>query len=103
MLWLGIVYLGALFALLAQQGSVETPALFWLALVISADNLSGGIAIRNANLAEMLLPAAFAVLTGILIVFIGRYTLAKLPKVKTVDAIATALANSTQHDPDPAR
>ncbi|NEQ30708.1 MAG: sodium-dependent bicarbonate transport family permease [Leptolyngbya sp. SIO4C5] len=52
--------------------------------------LSGGIAIRNANLAEMLLPALFAVVTGILIVFIGRHTLARLPKVKTVDAIATA-------------
>lgn len=52
--------------------------------------LSGGIAIRNANLGEMLLPALFAVLIGILIVIIGRYTLAKLPKVKTVDAIATA-------------
>ncbi|HHP7231477.1 MAG TPA: sodium-dependent bicarbonate transport family permease [Xenococcaceae cyanobacterium] len=52
--------------------------------------LSGGIAIRNANLLEMLLPAVFAMVMGILIVFIGRYTLAKLPKVKTVDAIATA-------------
>ena len=52
--------------------------------------LSGGIAIRNANLAEMLLPAAFAVVVGILIVFIGRYTLGMLPKVKVVDAIATA-------------
>ena len=52
--------------------------------------LSGGIAIRNANLAQMLLPAVFAMAVGILIVFIGRYTLAKLPKVKTVDAIATA-------------
>ncbi|MEQ9373474.1 MAG: sodium-dependent bicarbonate transport family permease [Coleofasciculus chthonoplastes F3-SA18-01] len=52
--------------------------------------LSGGIAIRNSNLLEMLLPASFAVIIGILIVFIGRYTLAKLPKVKTVDAIATA-------------
>ncbi|NET80021.1 sodium-dependent bicarbonate transport family permease [Okeania sp. SIO1F9] len=52
--------------------------------------LSGGIAIRNANLLEMLLPAVFAMIVGILIVFIGRYTLAKLPKVKTVDAIATA-------------
>jgi hypothetical protein len=52
--------------------------------------LSGGIAIRNANLVEMLLPALFASLMGILIVFIGRYTLAKLPKVKVVDAIATA-------------
>ncbi|QUY45885.1 sodium-dependent bicarbonate transport family permease (plasmid) [Acaryochloris sp. 'Moss Beach'] len=52
--------------------------------------LSGGIAIRNANLAEMLLPAVFAMVVGILIVFIGRYTLAKMPNVKTVDAIATA-------------
>ena len=52
--------------------------------------LSGGIAIRNANLAEMLLPAIFAMATGIIIVFIGRYTLGMLPKVKTIDAIATA-------------
>lgn len=52
--------------------------------------LSGGMAIRNANLAEMLLPAVCAVAVGILVVFIGRYTLAKLPNVKTVDAIATA-------------
>lgn len=52
--------------------------------------LSGGIAIRNANLTEMLLPAVFAMITGILIVFIGRYTLGIMPKVKIVDAIATA-------------
>nr|WP_263012832.1 sodium-dependent bicarbonate transport family permease [Laspinema sp. D3b] len=52
--------------------------------------LSGGIAVRNGNLAEMILPALFSVVMGVLIVFIGRYTLAKLPNVKTVDAIATA-------------
>ncbi|MEL7408992.1 MAG: sodium-dependent bicarbonate transport family permease [Cyanobacteria bacterium J06558_2] len=52
--------------------------------------LSGGIAIRNANLAEMSLPAIFATTVGLLIVLIGRYTLAKLPSVKVVDAIATA-------------
>ncbi|MGY6529959.1 MAG: sodium-dependent bicarbonate transport family permease [Cyanobacterium sp.] len=52
--------------------------------------LSGGIAIRNSNLTEMLLPAVFAVAIGLIIVFIGRYTLAKLPSVKVVDAIATA-------------
>jgi hypothetical protein len=51
--------------------------------------LSGGIAIRNANLAQMLLPAVFAAVIGIVIVFIARNTLARLPKVKTVDAIAT--------------
>ncbi|MEO1592485.1 MAG: sodium-dependent bicarbonate transport family permease [Cyanobacteria bacterium J06632_22] len=52
--------------------------------------LSGGIAIRNSNLSEMLLPALFATVAGVLIVFIGRYTLAKMPGVRTVDAIATA-------------
>nr|WP_290221557.1 sodium-dependent bicarbonate transport family permease [Trichocoleus desertorum] len=51
--------------------------------------LTGGQAIRNSNLTEMVLPVAFAIAIGILIVFIARYTLAKLPKVKTVDAIAT--------------
>ncbi|NEQ54193.1 MAG: sodium-dependent bicarbonate transport family permease, partial [Leptolyngbya sp. SIO3F4] len=50
----------------------------------------GGIAIRNANLAEMLLPAVFAMIVGVLVVFIGRYTLGLLPKIKVVDAIATA-------------
>ncbi|MEO1670273.1 MAG: sodium-dependent bicarbonate transport family permease [Cyanobacteria bacterium J06631_2] len=52
--------------------------------------LSGGIAIRNANLLDMLLPAVFAMVVGMLIVFMGRYTLGKLPNVKIVDAIATA-------------
>ena len=51
--------------------------------------LSGGIAIREANLAEMLLPALFAVVIGILVVFIARNTLARLPGVKPLDAIAT--------------
>ena len=51
--------------------------------------LSGGVAIREANLAEMLLPAVFAVAIGIAAVFIARYTLAQLPGIKTLDAIAT--------------
>jgi len=58
-------------------------------MLLTKIGLNGGIAIRNSNLADMVLPAAFAVISGILIVFIARYTLAKLPKVKTVDAIAT--------------
>ncbi|BBD66970.1 hypothetical protein NIES4072_57520 [Nostoc commune NIES-4072] len=58
-------------------------------MLLTKIGLNGGIAIRNSNLTEMILPAAFAIVTGILVVFIARYTLAKLPKVKTVDAIAT--------------
>jgi hypothetical protein len=51
--------------------------------------LTGGMAIRNSNLTEMVLPMAFAIVLGILIVFIARYTLARLPRVKVVDALAT--------------
>lgn len=58
-------------------------------MLLTKIGLTGGIAIRNSNLTEMVLPALFAVTVGILVVFIARYTLAKLPKVKTVDAIAT--------------
>jgi hypothetical protein len=58
-------------------------------MLLTKIGLTGGIAIRTSNLTEMVLPALFSVVIGILIVFIARYTLAKLPKVKTVDAIAT--------------
>lgn len=58
-------------------------------MLLTKIGLTGGIAIRNSNLTEMILPAAFAVAVGILVVFIARYTLAKLPNVRTVDAIAT--------------
>jgi hypothetical protein len=63
---------------------------FIIFMLLIKVGLSGGIAIRNANLTEMLLPALFAVVMGILIVFIGRYTLAKLPQIRVVDALATA-------------
>jgi len=58
-------------------------------MLLTKIGLTGGIAIRNSNLTEMVLPMIFAVIVGILVVFIARYTLAKLPKVKVVDAIAT--------------
>ena len=58
-------------------------------MLLTKIGLTGGTAIRNSNLTEMVLPMIFAVITGITIVFIARYTLAKLPKVKVVDAIAT--------------
>ncbi|MDB9314693.1 sodium-dependent bicarbonate transport family permease [Spirulina sp. CS-785/01] len=62
---------------------------FIVFMLLMRVGLKGGIAIREANLAEMLLPAVFAAVIGMLIVFIACNTLAKLPKVKTVDAIAT--------------
>ncbi|APD49321.1 sodium-dependent bicarbonate transport family permease [Synechococcus sp. SynAce01] len=59
---------------------------FFLLLKIG---LSAGIAIRNSNLTEILLPALGAVLIGILIVLISQFTLARLPGIRFTDAIAT--------------
>lgn len=52
--------------------------------------LKGGMEVRNANFTELLLPAIFAVMIGVIIVYLGKYVLAKLPGIKPVDAIATA-------------
>ncbi|MEM9922497.1 MAG: sodium-dependent bicarbonate transport family permease [Cyanobacteria bacterium P01_D01_bin.50] len=88
---LGFLIGGMVVAAVNSRLQVPDPIYkFIVFMLLIKVGLSGGIAIRNANLVEMLLPAVFAVVTGMLIVFIGRYTLAKLPKVKTVDAIATA-------------
>jgi hypothetical protein len=84
---LGGIVIAAFGSRLAIPDAIYKFIVFMLLIKVG---LSGGIAIRNANLTEMLLPALFAVVMGILIVFIGRYTLAKLPGVRTVDAIATA-------------
>ena len=63
---------------------------FIVFMLLMKIGLAGGMKIREAELGEMLLPALFAVIIGVLIVFIGRYTLALLPSVKTEDGIATA-------------
>jgi hypothetical protein len=83
---IGGMIIAALGSELVIPESISTIIVFMLLTKIG---LTGGIAIRNSNLTEMILPVLFAVLTGIVIVFIARYTLGKMPKVKTVDAIAT--------------
>lgn len=88
---LGFLIGGMVLAALGSQLQIPDAIYkFIVFMLLIKVGLSGGIAIRNANLSEMLLPALFAALMGILIVFIGRYTLAKMPRVKVVDAVATA-------------
>jgi len=87
---LGFLIGGMVIAALGTQLVIpESICTIIVFMLLTKIGLTGGIAIRNSNLTEMVLPVTFAVITGILIVFIARYTLAKLPKVKTVDAIAT--------------
>jgi len=88
---LGFLIGGIVVASLGSQLAIPDPVYqFIVFMLLMKVGLTGGQAIRNSNPTEILLPAVFAVATGILIVFIGRYTLAKLPKVKVVDALATA-------------
>jgi len=82
---------GMIVASLGSQLSIPEPVYtFIVFMLLMKVGLTGGQEIRDSNPAEILLPALFAVAIGILIVFIGRYTLAKLPNVKVVDALATA-------------
>jgi len=88
---LGFLIGGMVVAAVNSRLQIPDPVYkFIVFMLLLKVGLSGGIAIRNADLAQMVLPGLFAMIVGILIVFIGRYTLAKLPDVKTVDGIATA-------------
>jgi hypothetical protein len=83
---IGGIIIAALGSELVIPESICTIIVFML---LTKVGLTGGMAIRNSNPTDVLLPAFFAAVTGIVIVFVARYTLGKLPKVKTVDAIAT--------------
>jgi hypothetical protein len=83
---IGGMIIAALGSELIIPESINTIIVFMLLTKIG---LTGGIAIRNSNLLDMLFPMLISIVIGVLVVFIARYTLAKLPKVKVVDAIAT--------------
>ncbi|MGC1306569.1 MAG: sodium-dependent bicarbonate transport family permease [Phormidesmis sp.] len=83
---LGGVVIAALGSELKIPDAIYKIIVFMLLITVG---LEGGISIREANLVEMLLPALFAVIIGILAVFIANYTLGKLPQIRTVDALAT--------------
>ncbi len=88
---LGFLIGGMVVASVGSRLSIPEPVYkFIVFMLLMKVGLTGGQAIRDADLAQILLPALFAVIIGIAIVFIGRYTLCKLPNVKTEDGIATA-------------
>ncbi|MGB7248944.1 MAG: sodium-dependent bicarbonate transport family permease [Phormidesmis sp.] len=88
---LGFLIGGMVVASLGSRLSIPDAAYkFIVFMLLMKVGLTGGQGIRESNLAEILLPALFAVAIGILIVFIGRYTLCKLPSIRTEDGLATA-------------
>ena len=88
---LGFLIGGMVVAAVGSRLTIPDPVYkFIVFMLLMKVGLTGGQAIRDSNLAEILLPAVFAMVTGILVVFIGRYTLCMLPNVKVEDGIATA-------------
>ncbi len=82
---------GILIAALGSQLTIPDAIYrFIVFMLLMAIGLEGGMEIREADLSAMLLPAVFATVLGCVIVLLGRYTLARLPGVKTEDGIATA-------------
>lgn len=84
---LGGIVIAALGSRLTIPDAIYKFIVFMLLMRVGLD---GGMSIREANLADMLLPALLAVIVGCVIVLIGRFTLALLPSVRTEDGIATA-------------
>ncbi|MEM8815060.1 MAG: sodium-dependent bicarbonate transport family permease [Pseudomonadota bacterium] len=79
--------------LAAARSKLEIPDAiykFCVFMLLMRIGLEGGMEIREAQLVDMLLPAAIAMIVGCGIVIVGRLTLAALPGVKAEDAIATA-------------
>ena len=83
---IGGIVVASLGSQLAIPDSIYKFISFFLLMKIG---LTGGIAIRNSNPYEIFLPAIAAVLLGIVIVFISRFTLGRLPGIKVPDAVAT--------------
>ena len=83
---IGGIVVAALGSQLAIPDSIYKFISFFLLMKIG---LTGGIAIRNSNFSEIILPALRAVGIGIMIVFISRYTLGNLPGISVPDAVAT--------------
>ncbi|MFM7238597.1 MAG: sodium-dependent bicarbonate transport family permease, partial [Cyanobium sp.] len=83
---IGGIVVASLGSQLAIPDSIYKFISFFLLIKIG---LTGGIAIRNSNPSEIFLPALAAVLLGIVIVFISRWTLGRLPGIKVPDAVAT--------------
>lgn len=63
---------------------------FAVFMLLMRIGLNGGMEIRDADLAKLILPALAAMGIGAGIVLLGLVTLAKLPKIAKSDAIATA-------------
>ncbi len=82
---------GALVAAMGSKLSIPNPIYQFVVFVLLMKiGMKGGVEIREAQLTDMLLPALFSVVIGLVIVLIGNALFSKLPGVKAADGTATA-------------
>lgn len=62
---------------------------FCVFMLLMRIGLGAGIELREANITEMILPAVICMVLGISIVLLSSVTLARLPKIRKDDALAT--------------
>jgi hypothetical protein len=82
---------GMMLAALGSKFEVPEPVYkFIVILLLLKVGLSAGISVREANLMELAVPAILAAVVGIVIILIGRATLARWRGVSEMDCMATA-------------
>jgi hypothetical protein len=82
---------GALVAALGSKLTIPNPIYQFVVFVLLMKiGMKGGVEIRSADLGDMLLPALFSVVIGLVIVLIGHTLLSRLPNIHPGDGTATA-------------
>lgn len=88
---LGFLVGGMLIAALGSNLTIPDAIYkFIVFMLLMKIGINGGMEIRDANLAEMLLPAVFAMVIGVVIVLLGIFVFSLIPSVKKEDGYATA-------------
>ncbi|MEM6409546.1 MAG: sodium-dependent bicarbonate transport family permease [Pseudomonadota bacterium] len=87
---LAFLIAGMMLAALGSKFEVPEPVYKFIVIVLLLKvGMGAGMSVREAELVSLIVPALGAAAIGIGIVFLGRYTLAKMPGVTQVDALAT--------------
>ncbi len=82
---------GMLLAALGSKLEIPEPVYKWIVVVLLLKiGLGAGIAVREADLADLALPALAAVGLGVGIVLLGRFVLVRIARVPVDDGMATA-------------
>ncbi len=88
---LGFLIGGMLVAALGSNLKIPNAIYQFIVFVLLMKiGISGGIEIREADLAAMLLPALWSIVTGVAIVLIGSFVFSLIPSIRREDGIATA-------------